>query len=64
MKICKGGGMEMITIEVEHHIDVIMTTMASQITSLTFVYSTVYSDVHPCEKVVGMVFQNQIWSRL
>ena len=26
------------------YIDVIMTTMASQITSLTFVYSTVYSD--------------------
>ena len=28
-----------------HYIDVIMTTMASQITSLTVVYSTVYSDV-------------------
>ena len=28
----------------EHYIDVIMTTMASQITSLTLVYSTVYSD--------------------
>ena len=27
-----------------HYIDVKMTTMASQITSLTFVYSTVYSD--------------------
>ena len=27
-----------------HYIDVIMTTMASQITSLTVVYSTVYSD--------------------
>ena len=27
-----------------HHIDVIMTTMASQITSLTVVYSAVYSD--------------------
>ena len=27
-----------------HYIDVIMTTMASQITSLTFVYSTFYSD--------------------
>ena len=27
-----------------HYIDVIMTTVASQITSLTFVYSTVYSD--------------------
>ena len=27
-----------------HYIDVIMTTMASQITSLTIVYSTVYSD--------------------
>ena len=29
----------------KHYIDVIMTTMASQITSLTVVYSTVYSDV-------------------
>ena len=28
----------------EHSTDVIMTTMASQITSLTVVYSTVYSD--------------------
>ena len=28
----------------EHYNDVIMTTMASQITSLTVVYSTVYSD--------------------
>ena len=28
----------------EHYIDVIMTTMASQITSFTVVYSTVYSD--------------------
>ena len=27
-----------------HYIDVILTTMASQITSLTVVYSTVYSD--------------------
>ena len=27
-----------------HHIDVIMTTMTSQITSFTVVYSTVYSD--------------------
>ena len=29
-----------------HYNDVIMTTMASQITSLTVVYSTVYSDAH------------------
>ena len=29
-----------------HYIDVIMTTMASQITSLTVVYSTVYSDAN------------------
>ena len=29
----------------KHYIDVIMTTIASQITSLTVVYSTVYSDV-------------------
>ena len=28
----------------DHYIDVIMTTMASQITSLTVVYSTVYSE--------------------
>ena len=30
----------------EHYDDVIMTTIASQITSLTSVYSTVYSDAH------------------
>ena len=30
--------------EFTHYIDVIMTTMPSQITSLTVVYSTVYSD--------------------
>ena len=29
---------------ISHYIDVIMTTMASQITSLTVIYSTVYSD--------------------
>ena len=29
----------------DHNIDVIMTTMASQITSLTVVYSTVYSEL-------------------
>ena len=34
----------MFYIDVYHNIDVIMTTMASQITSLTVVYSTVYSD--------------------
>ena len=33
-----------VAYEMEHYIDVIMTTMASQITSLTVVYSTVYSD--------------------
>ena len=32
------------TWHITHYIDVIMTTMASQITSLTVVYSTVYSD--------------------
>ena len=31
-------------VSVKHYIDVIMTTMASQINSLTVVYSTVYSD--------------------
>ena len=31
-------------VRIFHYIDVIMTTMASQITSLTAVYSTVYSD--------------------
>ena len=30
--------------QLHHYIDVIMTTMASRITSLTIVYSTVYSD--------------------
>ena len=33
-----------VTVATCHYIDVIMTTMASQITSLTIVYSTVYSD--------------------
>ena len=33
-----------IQIRAKHYIDVIMTTMASQITSLTVVYSNVYSD--------------------
>ena len=32
------------TIHIHHYDDVIMTTIASQITSLTSVYSTVYSD--------------------
>ena len=32
------------SVRLEHYIDVIMTTMASQITSLTVLYSTVYSD--------------------
>ena len=32
------------TPDVSHYIDVIMTTMASQVTSLTVVYSTVYPD--------------------
>ena len=31
-------------VDYNHYIDVIMTTMASQITSLTVVYSTIYSD--------------------
>ena len=35
-----------VTTALLHYIDVIMTTMASQITSLTVVYSTVYSDAH------------------
>ena len=33
-------------ISIVHHIDVIMTTMASQITSLTVIYPNVYSDAH------------------
>ena len=33
-----------------HYIDVIMTTMASQITRLTVVYSTVYSDADQRER--------------
>ena len=36
--------MESVKFDLNHYIDVIMTTMASQITSLTVVYSTVYSD--------------------
>ena len=34
----------MCLFQILHYIDVIMTTMASQITSLTVVYSIVYSD--------------------
>ena len=33
-------------LEISHYIDVIMTTMASEITSLTVVYSTIYSDTN------------------
>ena len=35
---------EVVHWKCEHYIDVIMTTMASQITSLTIVYSIAYSD--------------------
>ena len=42
-----------------HYIDVIMTTVASQITSLTIVYSTVYSDAdqrkHQCSASLAFV---------
>ena len=38
------GEFHIFKIRVEHYDDVIMTTIASQITSLTSVYSTVYSD--------------------
>ena len=45
-----------------HNIDVIMTTMASQITSLTVVYSTVYSDAdqrkHQKLCVIGLCVGN------
>ena len=44
----KGWGLRQVTkspfVCALHYTDVIMTTMASQITSLTVVYSTVYSD--------------------
>ena len=34
----------LLVIPIHHYSDVIMSTIASQITSLTIVYSTVYSD--------------------
>ena len=40
---CFGQGLIFIAAFAKHYDDVIMTTMASQITSLTIVYSTVYS---------------------
>ena len=39
-----GNGLPVTTKNVFHYTDVIMIMMASQITSLTVVYSTVYSD--------------------
>ena len=49
----------LICIHITHYIDVIMTTMASQITSLTAVYSTVYSDAgqrkHQCSASLACV---------
>ena len=41
-----------------HYIDVIMTTMASQITSLAVVYSTVYSDAdqRKCQSSASLAF--------
>ena len=36
----------LISVGIPHYDDVIMTTMAAQITSLTVVYSTVYSDAN------------------
>ena len=41
-----------------HYIDVIMTTMASQITSLMVVYSTVYSDAdqRKCQSSASLAF--------
>ena len=45
-----------------HYNDVIMTTMASQITSLVVVYSTVYSDAdqrkHQCSAPLAFVWEN------
>ena len=43
INICKQRKSRKVCFHV-HYIDVIMTTMASQITSLTVVHSTVYSD--------------------
>ena len=42
--VCPLGCQAIISNDIEHYNDVIMTTMESQITSLTVVYSTVYSD--------------------
>ena len=43
-----------------HYIDVIMTAMASQITSLTVVYSTVYSDADQ-RKHQSSTSQASVW---
>ena len=40
------AGIRHATMNIEHYTDVIMTTVASQITSLTIVYSTVYSGAY------------------
>ena len=41
--LCRCVQVDAVWYHFNHYIDVIMTTMASQITSLTVVYSTVYS---------------------
>ena len=41
---CMTEGVQLICANCHHYDDIIMSTIASQITSLTIVYSTVYSD--------------------
>ena len=48
--ICNIGSLHMITISFKHYNDVIMSTTASQITSLTIVYSTIYLFRHRPKK--------------
>ena len=48
----------------DHYSDVIMDAIASQITSLTIVYSTVYSDADqktPKLRVTGLCVGNSLW---
>ena len=60
-----GYGLHLVGITACHYDDVIMTTIVSQITSLTSVYSTVYSDVgqrkHQSSASLAFVWRIFVW---
>ena len=58
---CHYKGSPMISGKFQHYNDVIMTTTASQITSLTIVYSIVYSDAD--KKMASYAENVSIWWR-